>query len=121
MKDYLYVFATVILTVYGQIILKWRLGALGTAPAATFEKIKFLLWTLLDPFIFSGFLSAFLASICWMMAMTKLELTKAYPLTSLSPALVFLLGVLLLNETFTWGKVAGLLIIIIGIIVTVKC
>jgi undecaprenyl phosphate-alpha-L-ara4N flippase subunit ArnF len=39
---------------------------------------------------------------------------------SLAPAIVFLLGVWLLGETFTIGKVIGLVLIIIGLIVTVK-
>jgi undecaprenyl phosphate-alpha-L-ara4N flippase subunit ArnF len=33
---------------------------------------------------------------------------------------VFLLGVWLLNEQFTWGKVIGLLLIVAGTVVTVK-
>ena len=75
---------------------------------------------LIDPFIFSGFLSAFVASVCWSMAMTKFQITEAYPFMSLAPAIVFLLGVWLLGETFTIGKVVGLVLIIAGLIVTVK-
>ena len=75
---------------------------------------------LFDPLIFSGFVSAFIASIFWMLAMTRFELTYAYPFMSLSPALVFIVGIFVLGETFTVGKLLGLLIIMIGIIVTVK-
>jgi undecaprenyl phosphate-alpha-L-ara4N flippase subunit ArnF len=55
-----------------------------------------------------------------MAAMTKFQITEAYPFMSLAPAIVFLLGVWLLNETFTIGKVIGLILIILGTIVTVK-
>ncbi len=119
---YLYILGTLFFTVYGQIILKWRIGRLGWQPnsesiaTAVVGYLKFLF----DPFIFSGFLSAFVASVFWMLAMTKFEITQAYPFMSLAPALVFLLGVWLLNETFTWGKVIGLVMIMIGVIVTVK-
>ena len=75
---------------------------------------------LFDPLIFSGFVSAFVASVFWMLAMTKFELTYAYPFMSLSPALVFVVGIFVLGETFTIGKLLGLLIIMLGIIVTVK-
>ncbi|MDD4148511.1 MAG: EamA family transporter [Bacteroidales bacterium] len=68
----------------------------------------------------SGFFSAFVASVFWMAAMTKFEITYAYPFMSLAPALVFLVGVFILGETFTIGKLLGLIIIAIGIIVTVK-
>ncbi|HRS19829.1 MAG TPA: hypothetical protein P5243_10015 [Bacteroidales bacterium] len=39
---------------------------------------------------------------------------------SLAPAVVFIVGTVFLNEAFTLGKVLGLILIIAGIIVTVK-
>jgi len=52
--------------------------------------------------------------------MTKFEITKAYPFMSLAPALVFLFGIALLGEAFTWGKLIGLVLIMVGIFITVK-
>lgn len=120
MQGYLYIFGTILFTVYGQIILKWRLSLRGALPDGGFEKIKFLAMAFFDPLILSGFFSAFIASVFWMAAMTKFEITYAYPFMSLAPALVFLVGILVLGETFTIGKLLGLAIIIIGIMVTVK-
>jgi drug/metabolite transporter (DMT)-like permease len=120
MNPYFYIFGTLLFTVYGQIVLKWRLSQFGSLPEGIKEKLYFLFKALLDPFILSGFLSAFLASLCWMAAMTHFELTKAYPFMSLAPALVFIIGIFFLGEPFTIGKVVGLLLILLGIIVTVK-
>tara|TARA_R100000935_G_C2840897_1_gene170918 strand:+ start:5733 stop:6098 length:366 start_codon:yes stop_codon:yes gene_type:complete len=120
MTGYLYIFGTILFTIYGQIILKWRLNTLGSLPEGSFDKIKFLFGALFDIYILSGFISAFVASLFWMAAMTKFEITVAYPFMSLSPALVFLIGIFLLEETFTWGKVIGLILIILGTVVTVK-
>jgi uncharacterized membrane protein len=119
---YFYIFGTILFTVYGQIILKWRILNLNwsmpktTVPEIVVAYIKFLF----DPYIFSGFAAAFIASIFWILAMTKFEITFAYPFMSLSPAIVFFLGIFFLHETFTIGKVLGLALIIIGIFVTVK-
>ena len=121
MLRYLYIFATILFTVYGQIILKWRLTKLQFQLAdSPMDKFFGLIKLILDPFIFSGFVSAFVASLFWMAAMSKFEITKAYPFMSLSPALVFLVGVVFLDETFTWGKLIGLIFIILGIVITVK-
>ena len=121
MIGYFYIAGTLFFTVYGQIILKWRLSKLSfELPYGFFEKIISLIKIIFDPFIFSGFVSAFVASMFWMAAMTKFEITKAYPFMSLAPALVFILGVGFLGEEFTWGKLIGLLFIIIGIIMTIK-
>lgn len=119
---YLYIFATLFFTVYGQLILKWRIGKLAfTLPDGGIQdKFMALIRLVFDPFIFSGFISAFIASMFWMAAMTKFEITQAYPFMSLAPAVVFILGVWLLNETFTYGKVIGLVLIILGTIITVK-
>jgi undecaprenyl phosphate-alpha-L-ara4N flippase subunit ArnF len=122
MLKYLYIFATILFTVYGQIILKWRILKLGWQMSGDdlWTKIKCYCALLFDPFILSGFLSAFIASICWVIAMTKFEITTAYPFMSIAPAIVFLIGVLVLNETFTVGKLLGLILIITGTVITVK-
>ena len=121
MNPYFYILGTLLFTVYGQIILKWRLSGLKIVlPENGMDKLVFMVKLLFDPFIFSGLLSAFVASFFWMAAMTKFEITQAYPFMSLAPAMVFVVGILFLGETFTIGKVVGLALIIIGTIVTVK-
>jgi uncharacterized membrane protein len=119
---YIYIFGTLIFTVYGQMILKWRIIGLNfELPQGKITDIALGFFKLLiDPFILSGFISAFIASIFWIMAMTKFEITFAYPFMSLAPALVFVMGILFLGETFTLGKLLGLIVIIFGIILTVK-
>jgi undecaprenyl phosphate-alpha-L-ara4N flippase subunit ArnF len=121
MNPYFYIFGTLFFTVYGQIVLKWRLSGLKVVlPEGMLDKILYLTKLVFDPFVFSGFASAFIASLFWMAAMTKFEITQAYPFMSIAPALVFVIGVVFLGEAFTLGKVIGLLFIILGIILTVK-
>ena len=121
MNTYFYIFGTLLFTVYGQIVLKWRLSTLKVIlPVKSADKILYLTKLVFDPFIFSGFVSAFFACLFWMAAMTKFEITQAYPFMSLSPALIFIIGILFMGETFAIGKLLGLIIVIIGIIVTVK-
>ena len=121
MNPYFYIFGTLFFTVYGQIVLKWRLSYLEIVlPEGLLDKTFYLIKLIFDPFVFSGFASAFIASLFWMAAMTKFEITQAYPFMSLAPALVFVIGIFFLGEAFTIGKVLGLLLIIIGTIVTIK-
>ena len=121
MNPYFYIAGTLLFTIYGQIVLKWRLKELQIIlPEGLINKGIYLIKLVFDPFIFSGFVAAFVASLFWMAAMTKLEITTAYPFMSLAPALVFIIGVLFLGETFSVGKIIGLVLIIIGTVVTVK-
>lgn len=117
---YIFIAGTIIFTVYGQLILKWRISKYGALPEDISEKFLFLAKLFLDPFIFSGFTSAFIASIFWMAAMTKFEISFAYPFMSLSFILVLFLSTYFLGEVMTLGKTIGLLLIVAGIIVTVK-
>jgi drug/metabolite transporter (DMT)-like permease len=117
---YLQVFITLFLTIYGQIVIKSRINIYGALPLQFKEKIIFLLRLFIDPYIFSGFLSAIFASLFWMSAMTKLPITRAYPIMSLAPTLVLIFGVLYLGETVTLGKIAGTILIIGGTYLSIK-
>jgi hypothetical protein len=59
--NYLYIVATIIITAYGQLILKWRIACVGPLPADTVEKSRSLISLLFDPAIFYGFAAAVLA------------------------------------------------------------
>ena len=102
--DYFYIALTIGLSVYGQLILKWRTRDVGPLPADSIGKLKFLVLLVFDPAIFSSFVAAFLASLDWMAAMTCFDLSYAYPFTSLSFVAVLLLSVWLLQEPLSWQK-----------------
>lgn len=115
---YFYIFGTVCFTVYGQLILKWRIAEYGSLPEGVSEKIVFFSKVFIDPFILSSFASAFIASIFWMAAMTKFEVSYAYPII-LSGLLLLtsLLGIYLLDESIHFGKIVGLFLILLGVFV----
>jgi multidrug transporter EmrE-like cation transporter len=68
------------------------------------EKIKFLTSLIFEPIIFSGFIATFLA---WMAAMTKFELSHAYPFMSLNYIVFLLLSGWLFREPLTILKVVS--------------
>ena len=118
--DYLYIAATIVFTVYGQLILKWRIAKLGPLPAEALNKLRFLVSLLFDLAIFSGFAAAFLASLAWMAAMTRFELSHAYPFMSLNFVIVLLLSGWLLSEPLTPQRLAGVALIVAGTVVAAR-
>jgi drug/metabolite transporter (DMT)-like permease len=112
-----YVLGSVLCTVYGQIVVKWQVAKAGALPATLSEKIPFLVKLVLNPWIISGMVGGFLALVCWLAAMTKFELSYAYPFMSLAFVFVLILSAVLFHETVTVPKVLGVLLIIAGIIV----
>lgn len=118
--DYLYIAATIGFTVYGQLILKWRVGFYGQMPIELLEKLKFIFSILLDPWVLSGLAAAFLASLAWIAAMTKFDLSHAYPFMSLNFVVVLLLSGWLLNEPITLYRVLGVTLIALGTVVAAR-
>lgn len=119
-SDFLYIFATIILTVYGQLALKWRVNDFGALPSETLHKFKFFVSLFTDPVIFSGFVAAFLASLAWMAAMTKFDLSYAYPFMSLNFVLVIFFSALWFGEPISWQKLLGLFLIVLGTIIVAR-
>jgi len=113
---YVYLMCTVLLTIYGQIVMKWQIGKVGATPHGTGEKVAFLLTMLLKPWVLSSFLAALLASFCWMLTLTRLPLGTAYPFTSLTFVGVILSGAVLFGESVSWPQVAGMGFLAVGIV-----
>lgn len=117
---YMYIFGTILFTVYGQLILKWRIATYGALPELFFDKLIFLVKLLFDPYIFSGFASAFIASFFWMATMTKFELSFAYPFMALNFVLVLFLSTWLLNEPITFQRILGIGLIVFGTVIAAR-
>lgn len=115
MKGYLYILLTILLTVYGQLILKWRINFLGPLPEGWKAQLSYIGRSLLDPYVISSFAAAFVASLTWIAALTKFELSYAYPYMSLSFVLVLIFSFFLFQEPLTLNKVLGVAFIGVGL------
>ncbi|MDA3926945.1 MAG: EamA family transporter [Kiritimatiellae bacterium] len=115
--NYIYILLTLLFTVYGQLVLKWQISKAGALPNSALSKFLFLLQQFLNPWILSGFIAAFLASLCWMAAMTKFELNEVYPFMSLAFVLIMLFSVVFLGESISLSKIVGTGFIVLGLII----
>jgi multidrug transporter EmrE-like cation transporter len=117
MSGYAYLAATVALTVYGQLVTKWRVDAAAALPTGHRARLAFLARLLLDRWIFSGMIAAALAGLTWFAALSALDLSTAYPFLVASFVLVLPLSTLLFGEPMTRHKVVGLILICGGLLV----
>ena len=115
--SYFYVACTILLTVYSQLVIKWQVIGAGAFPADPADKFWFLAKLLVNPWVVSALAALLVAVVTWMAAMTKLELSHAYPFVSLAFVLVVLGSAWFFNEPLTVTKLAGLALICIGIVV----
>ena len=112
---YIYIGMTILLTVYGQLVVKWQVSLAEAARGSHGEMMIFLLRLVINPWVLSGFAAAFLASVFWMAALTKFQLSYAYPFVALTFVFVVSAGGLLFGEPITLTKIAGLALIIAGV------
>lgn len=109
--------ATVALTCYGQLVLKWQ-ADLPLHPAGTWRGgLPPLLQLLLRPWVLSALAAAFAASLCWMLALARLELSRAYPFTALTFVIVTFSAVLVFGEPLSVHKLVGMALIVAGLVV----
>lgn len=114
---YFCIMVTIICTVYGQLAIKWQMAKLDDLPHGVLDKLSVLTLQLLNPWVFTGFVSAFIAALAWMAALTRFDLSYAYPFMSISFFLVMILSTLLFQEPITFNKMVGMLLVIGGIII----
>ncbi|HQQ51580.1 MAG TPA: EamA family transporter [Spirochaetota bacterium] len=105
---------TVVCTVFGQIMTKWRIMVLsqGRHFENTFFYYKALL---LDPLFLLGLLSVVPAGLCWIAAIKNIHLSYAYPFVGLTFAFVVVLSAVFFHEPLTLSKLVGVLLIVAGV------
>jgi drug/metabolite transporter (DMT)-like permease len=111
--DYSYIAATIVFTVYGQVVIKWRMDSIGSVSGDPAQVFWAMLSMVFDPWILSALFAAFLASLAWMAAMTRFALSHAYPFMSLTFVLV-VLAAGLLGEHISMVKLFGIFLIVVG-------
>lgn len=109
--------ATVLLTSYGQLVIKWQVGLFRPATEGVLGMLPAIMQLVLRPWIISAFGAAFAASLCWMLAVSRLELSRAYPFMAVNFLIVCIVAVPMFGETFTTTKAIGLSTVVIGLVI----
>ena len=121
MRGYYYLFFSLFLATYSQIIIKWKVTQAGSIPnTGLYDQFVYLCTLLSKPLILSAFVATFASGILWMSAISILELSKAYPFIGINFIVMFYCGVLLFDENFSWLKLCGTIIVILGISIITK-
>ncbi|HEV3156107.1 MAG TPA: EamA family transporter [Candidatus Baltobacteraceae bacterium] len=100
----------------GQILLK--IGVRSAAlPSDSLEHPNELLNMLLNPYVAAGVFAYAASMVLWLAAINGQELSRVYPMAALGYVLVTIVSVKLFHDEITVWKVAGIALIILGVIV----
>lgn len=110
----------VFLTAYSQVVMRWQVSIAGALPASFPGKMQFIGALLINPWVLSGIVSTFLAGVSWMLALTKFQISYAYPFTSLVYLLVLLSGIILFRDGASIGRIVGTSVVMAGVLIIAK-
>ena len=87
--NHIYLLLAIALGVVSQLIIKWQMSAFSFDDYETWQnKFTLAFSMLLNPYIIISLLLTLLAGVTWMIAMTKFEISYAYPFTLLALSLI---------------------------------
>ena len=111
--SYFIAFISIFLGAIAQYLLKLgvaKLSLIRSIELGYVVKVFFLNLSLLG-----GLLCYGLSMIFWLYVLSKMELSKAYPMVSLGYIVTLFLGYFFLNEPISLSKTFGILLIMIGV------
>lgn len=114
---YVWALGSIALASTAQVLMKSGMLALPSISLAHWPSLSTLLAGWPAVAVLFGMLCYGLSMVCWFMVLRYLPLSRAYPLISLSYAVVYLAAVFLpwLNEPMSLRKNLGVLIILLGV------
>ncbi len=110
-------FFCVCLTALAQVLLKMGMSspAIQQAMSGGMRAVYWLALT--SPLIWGGMICFGASAGLWLLVLGKLEVSMAYPLISLGVVLTTLAGIFMLGESVSLYKIAGVMLIITGVLV----
>ena len=109
--------ASIALSAVAQVLLK--LGMTGgdvRAAIASGAPIGIVQAVLLSPGVVGGLVLYGLGTVLWLAVLARAELSQAYPFVGLSFVLTAAMGYFLFADALTLGRIAGIALIVAGVV-----
>jgi multidrug transporter EmrE-like cation transporter len=127
MKNFLLILFSVVLGVLGQLSLKHgvtavsEMGSSGITHSLSLRSIlTFLQGAAGNTYVLLGFLCYVVSAGSWLVILTRVDLSLAYPLISIGYILVVVLSKYLFDEPVTSLRIAGTLLVCAGVFLLVR-
>jgi len=101
----------VCLSAAAQLAMKW-----GMAPSAQAGVGSAYWQALTSPWVWLGLGLYGVSAVAWLWVLSRLDVGLAYPLVSLGFVITLLAGVFWLGEPWSWPRVAGAALIVLGVL-----
>jgi drug/metabolite transporter (DMT)-like permease len=110
-----YILVSVIAGAIGQITLKYGMSLTGQITLSLHDLVPTLWKIFTNPFIIGGLTLYVCGTVFWLAALSRVDLSFAYPFASLSYVVMLTASWLLFNENITPLRLAGTLVVMLGV------
>ncbi len=127
MKNYLLIVFSVILGVAGQLSLKYGVGIASDQSSSRIVQsldpraiLSFLQAAASNKFVILGFLFYLISAASWLVILSRVDLSLAYPLISIGYIIIVLLSKYIFDEPVTGLRIAGTLLVCGGVFLLLR-
>lgn len=126
-KDLLLIVFSIVLGVGGQIALKYGVGLASREPSSRIVQsldprsvLIFLQSAATNKFVILGFLLYLISAASWLIILSRVDLSFAYPLISISYIIIVVLSRFIFNEPVTSFRIAGTIVVCAGVFLLLR-
>jgi drug/metabolite transporter (DMT)-like permease len=110
-----YLLVSVLSGAIGQVLLKKGMGSMGPL-TLSLDQLDSILWRIAtNPYVITGLAIYVSGMVFWLTALSRVDLSYAYPFASLSYILMLAASWLLFHENVTSLRLLGTLLICLGV------
>jgi drug/metabolite transporter (DMT)-like permease len=112
----IYILISVLGSVAGQLLLKKGMNDMGQV-TLSLNQLPAILWRMVtNPNVFFGLTIYLVGTVFWLAALSRVDLSYAYPFASLSYIIMLVASWLWFGEKITPGRIFGTVVIGIGVL-----
>jgi len=119
MKNILLILTSVSLNACAQILMRKGMLCVGEVSSG-YSLFKVLPQMITNIFLWLSLICYGISIVTWMIVLSRVEVSFAYAFSSLGYVLVTVMGVVILKEYVSVFRIAGILVVCIGVILVAK-
>ena len=107
--------ASIVLSTAAQLLLKVGMSPTRAAPAVAAGPLNALINAALSPWVVAGLAAYFASAVVWLLVLSKVDVSRAYPCVALGFALTVVAAHFLLGEPASLWRIIGVGVIMAGV------
>ena len=112
----IYILVAVLASAVGQLVLKKGMGSMGALTLGAGQLGGILARIVASPYVLLGLAIYACGTLFWLVALSRVDLSYAYPFVSLSYVVMLVASWLLLDEQISLLRIAGSAVVILGVL-----